>query len=54
MSNPKNLIIITISILVVIIIFLVLFLLRKHSKKLMLKKVNNLDIIKNDILSLFP
>ena len=52
MSNPKNLIIITVSILVVIIIFLVLFFLRKHSKKIMLKKVNNLDIIKNDILSL--
>ncbi len=51
MSNPK-LMIILVVIVFIILIGIIVFLTIKLKKKYMLKKVNNLDIMKNEILSI--
>ncbi len=52
MDDAKKIIIISSCILLIIIIVIVVIILNKNKKKQMLKRVNNLDIIKNDVLSL--
>ena len=52
MVKLNNLIIISVIVLIIILVVLVIVLLKKNKKKIMHKKLNNLDIIKNDILSL--
>ena len=52
MNNSLKLIVITIIIVLVILIILTLYLINKYQKKKMIKKVSNLDIVKNEILSL--
>ncbi len=47
-----KLIIIAVVVFLLIVIFLAIFLIRHHQKKVMLKKVNYLDIQRNDVLSI--
>ena len=51
MNDPKKLILISVIVFVVFII-LTIIVLKKYKKKMMFKKIKNLDIIKNEILSL--
>ena len=52
MDDAKKLIIISSCILLIIIIVVIVIILNKNKKKMMRKKINNLDVIKNDVLSL--
>ena len=52
MDDAKKLIIISSCILLIIIIVVIIIILNKNKKKMMRKKINNLDVIKNDVLSL--
>ena len=52
MDDAKKLIIISSCILLIIIIVVIIIILNKNKKKQMRKKINNLDVIKNDVLSL--
>lgn len=52
MDDAKKLIIISSCILLIIIIVVIIIILNKTKKKQMRKKINNLDVIKNDVLSL--
>ena len=52
MDDAKKLIIISSCILLIIIIVVIVIILNKNKKKQMRKKINNLDVIKNDVLSL--
>ncbi len=52
MDDAKKLIIISSCILLIIIVVVMVIILNKNKKKQMRKKINNLDVIKNDILSL--
>ena len=52
MESPNKLIIITVIIVLIIITILSLYIYNRYMKKRMLKKINNLDIVKNEILSL--
>ena len=52
MNNPKKLILITVIIVLIIIITVTIVLVKKNKRKKLSKKVTNLDIIKNDVLSL--
>lgn len=52
MDDAKKLIIISSCILLIIIVVFIVIILNKNKKKQMRKKINNLDVIKNDILSL--
>lgn len=52
MDDAKKLIIISSCILLIIIVVVMVIILNKNKKRQMRKKINNLDVIKNDILSL--
>ena len=52
MDDAKKIIIISSCILLIIIIVVIVIILNKNKKKQMRKKINNLDVIKNDVLSL--
>lgn len=52
MDDAKKIIIISSCILLIIIIVVIIIILNKNKKKMMRKKINNLDVIKNDVLSL--
>lgn len=52
MDDAKKIIIISSCILLIIIIVVIIIILNKNKKKQMRKKINNLDVIKNDVLSL--
>ena len=52
MDSPKKIIFITGLIVLLVILIVTIILIKKSKKKEMKRKINNLDIIKNDILSL--
>ena len=52
MNDPKKLIIITICVVLLIVIVLVFYFFKRYQKKVMQRKVHNLDVLKNEILSL--
>ena len=52
MESPKKIIFITGLIVLLVILIVTIILIKKSKKKEMRRKVLNLDIIKNDILSL--
>ena len=52
MNDPKKLIIITVIIVLLLLMILILYLINRYQKKVRRKKVNRLDILKNEILTL--
>ena len=52
MNDPKKLIIVTIIIFLLLFMILILYFINRYQKKIRQKKVNRLDILKNEILTL--